>query len=282
MLNFVVIPDAHTYTGNLRFVPGIVERINALPLQPDFVMSLGDNVSGGKEHEVLADALAYHECVSRLKAPHYYVIGNHECIPVEVYKLLTWDQLLGAWEMDRRWYGFDVKDFHISVLDGWISLRSAQFADVFEAQQEWFLADIAATEKKTVVFIHQALGFQQADLPDWIATDNRKFWPAGNFFETTIEANADKILGVFEGHKHKSLYKTQAGMTYHQLGASHTNNGQFAQVFIDGATGAWFVQGYPEVAPSEQDPKAVQQITYGDRSVMERVLQAAGTAAAGK
>ena len=269
VLNFVVIPDAHTLTGNLRFVPQIVDRINALELQPDFVMSLGDNVSGGKEHQVLQDANAYHREIARLKAPHYYVIGNHECIPVEVYKLLTWEQLLSAWEMDSRWYSFDIRGFHIIVLDGWISLSSSHFADDFERQQEWFLQDLQATTRPTVVFIHQAIGFQQEDCQHWIDTDNRKFWPPGNFFETTIEAHADKIAGVFEGHKHKALWKTRNGIAYHQMGASHAHNGQFAQVFIDPVTRKSFVQAHPEVG--RQDSIQTIQQTYGDRSVLEKL-----------
>ncbi|HJN14656.1 MAG TPA: metallophosphoesterase, partial [Armatimonadota bacterium] len=226
VLNFVVIPDAHTRTGSLVYLPQIVERINALTIQPDFVMSLGDNVSGGEDHEVQADAERYEAAVGELKAPHYYVIGNHECIPIEVYKLLTWEGLLSAWDMQERWYSFDVHGFHICVLDGWISLAAAAFADDFGREQEWLTQDLAQTDRPTVVFIHQALGFQQEDCQQWIDSDNRKFWPAGNFFETIFERYADQIVGVFEGHKHKSLYKTQGGVTYHQMGASHAHDGQ--------------------------------------------------------
>lgn len=272
VLSFCVIPDAHTYTGSLRYLPAIVEKINALPVQPDFVVSLGDNVSGGEDHDVIGDAVRYHECIAALNAPHYYVIGNHECIPIEYYKLLTWKQLLGAWGMQSRWYSSDIRGLHLCVVDSWSPLPTEAFAAVWQAQQEWLVADLAATDKPTVVFAHEAIGFQQEDLQDWIDTDNRKFWPAGNFFETTLQAHAGKIVGVFEGHKHKSLYKTQGGVTYHQMGASHACNGQFAQVFIDMQTRAWFVQGYPDVSPEQQDAKGEMQITYGDRSVMEKAI----------
>ena len=272
ILNFVVIPDAHTYTGHPGFLPGIVERINSLQPQPDFVISLGDNVAGGEKHGVLKDAMTYQDCVSRLRVPHYYVIGNHECIPVEVYELLTWGQLLGAWKMQSRWYSFDVKEFHICVLDGWASLNTPAFAGDFQREQEWFSQDINATHRETLVFVHDAIGFQQEDCREWVTSNNLKFWPPGNFFEKTIEANAAKIAGVFEGHKHKSLHKTRNGVTYHQMGASFLQNGQFAQVFIDPETNAWFVLGHPE--RSEQDERFEIQQTYGDRRVMQRALDA--------
>lgn len=278
MLNFVVIPDAHTYTGSLVFLPQIVDRINDLELQPDFVVSLGDNVSGHQDHKVLEDATAYHEAVSRLKAPHYYAIGNHECIPVEVYKLLTWEGLLGAWEMDSRWYSFDVHSFHICVLDGWASLASDAFADDFQREQQWLLQDLASTTQPTVVFIHQAIGFQQEDCQEWIDSDNRKFWPPGSFFETVFGAHADRIVGVFEGHKHKSLCKTLNGVTYHQLGASHAHNGQFAQVFIDPETRRYFVQAHPHV-DHQNDQQDIQQ-TYGGRGVVEKLREQVTAAAA--
>jgi len=271
VLNFVVIPDAHTYTGNLVFLPSIVDRINELEIQPDFVMSLGDNVSGHQDHQVLEDAVAYQDTVSRLKAPHYYVIGNHECIPIEVYKLLTWEELLDAWSMESRWYSFDLHGFHICVLDGWAALPGEAFADDFEREQEWLLRDLQSTTKPTVVFIHQAIGFQQEDCQEWIDSDNRKFWPPGSFFEATIEAHADKIVGVFEGHKHKGLWKVQNGVPYHQMGASHAHNGQFAQVFIDPATRAHFVQAHPEV--DQQNYQQDIQQTYGDRGVVEKLRE---------
>ena len=270
-INFVTIADAHTLTGNLRYLPKIVQEINALPIQPDFVMALGDNVSGGEEHNVLQDAIDFEACYSQVKSPRYYVIGNHECIPVEVYKLLTWPQLLGAWKMESRWYSFDVRQFHICVLDGWSALAGKRFADVFDEQKKWFVNDLASTRKKTIVFIHQAVGFQREDCPEWIRTDNRKFWPPGSFFEKTIEANRGKIVGVFEGHKHKALWKRQNGVVYHQLGAAHMNGGQFAQVFIDAASGDFYVEAHPE-SKGQDEIFGVQQ-SYGKREVMEKCRQ---------
>ncbi len=267
IINFVVIGDPHTYTGNVRNLPRTIDRINALAVRPDFVISIGDCIAGHQDHDVLADARVYHEHISRLNAPHYYVIGNHECIPIEVYRLMTWEQLLSTWEMDSRWYSFDLKGFHIVVLDGWIALAGEAYAEVFAAQRDWLTRDLAATDLPIIVFIHQAIGFQQADCPHWIETDNRKFWPPGNFFERTIQAHAERIVGVFSGHKHKSLWKSCGHVVYHQIGASFMHDGQFAQVFIDRTTHRFFVLGHPEVR--ERDDRWEIQQTYGDRSLME-------------
>jgi hypothetical protein len=266
LLNFVAIPDAHTFTGRLAHVPATIAAINALELQPDFVISLGDNVAGGQDHQVLQDARDYAAQVAKLRAPHYYVIGNHECIPIEVYKLLTWEQLLEAWGMTSRWYSFDCRGFHVCVLDSWSSLLSDRFQPLLDEECKWLEADLAATDRPTIVFAHEALGFQQADCQQWIDSDNRKFWPPGNRLEQTFARYAAKIVGVFSGHKHKSLWKVLEGVTYHTLGANFIN-GQFVQVFVDG-TRSWYVLGHPE--RTETNYQCDIQQSYGDRAVRER------------
>jgi hypothetical protein len=266
MLNFVAIPDAHLYTGHAAFVPATIDKINALAVQPDFVISLGDNVAGGPDHPVLRDARDYAGHVARLRAPHYTVIGNHECIPVEVYKLLTWEALLGAWGMASRWYSFEVKGFHVCVVDSWSPLQGTA---LLAAQMRWLREDLAGTDQPTVVFAHEALGFQQADCPEWVSSNNRKFWPPGNAFEQIFEAHRGKLIGVFSGHKHKSLHKTLNGVTYHTLGGNFVN-GQFVQVFVDRARN-WFVLGHPERA--EQNSQFDLQQTYGDRGLLGQARQ---------
>ena len=108
LLSFVVIADAHTQGGNLKFLPRLVERIGSLPHPPDFVVSLGDNVYGLRENDVLADARAYEAAVRQLPHPHYYVVGNHEAEPAEEFGQFAWAQLLDAWHMPGRWYSFAI------------------------------------------------------------------------------------------------------------------------------------------------------------------------------
>jgi hypothetical protein len=261
VLSFVVLADAHMYTDHPAFVPATIDKVNALPFPPDFVISLGDNVAGGQDHRVLQDARDYAAHVGRLRVPHYYAIGNHECIPVEVYKLLTWEQLLGTWGMSGRWYSFDVKGFHVCVLDSWSPLQGTA---LMAEQLAWLGKDLQAATQPTLIFAHEALGFQQADCQDWIETNNRKFWPAGNEFEQVFAAHRDKLIGVFSGHKHKSLHKVLDGVTYHTLGANFLN-GQFVQVFVDSQR-RWFVLGHPE--RHQPDEKCETQQTYGDRSLL--------------
>jgi len=55
-------------------------------------------------------------------------------------------------------------------------------------------------------------------------------------------------------------------VTYHTLGANFVN-GQFVQVFVDGARN-WLVLGHPE--RTEPDAKCELQQTYGNRALVAR------------
>jgi len=283
VISFVAIGDPHA-SGEMAHLRSIVTRINKLELQPDFVMVLGDNAGLDTDKEVMKDLVAFERLCSQLRAPHYYTMGNHEGIKV-ANKLLTWQELLAACNTPGRWYSFDVGDFHICVLDGWITMNSQGYGrnagkghqvldpanvptPVFKEQQEWLLRDLAATQKRILVFIHQAIGFEQQDLQCWLDVNNWKFWPPGNFFEKTFEAHRDKILGVFEGHKHKALWKVKNGITYHQIAAAHSSGAPFAQVFVDPLLGTFYVKAHPDLG--RQNAESTIQQTYGDVNVMKR------------
>jgi Icc protein len=74
---FVQITDTHCgAAGYLESIEKTVARINALPIEIDFVVHTGDimndNISDG---EVVAEALA---ALAKLRVPIYYTPGNHD------------------------------------------------------------------------------------------------------------------------------------------------------------------------------------------------------------
>jgi hypothetical protein len=264
-LNFAVIADAHTQGGNLKYLPSIIDRINALKPAPDFVVSLGDCVYGLRENDVLADVQAYHREIGRLHAPHYYALGNHEIEPIEELACLEWEALLRAWKLPGRWYSFQQCGFHCCVLDSWLSLQLPQFAEALRAQLEWLARELEQTDQPVLVFTHEALGFQQSDCQHWVEEDNRNFWPPGNPLAGLLEAHSHKVVGVFEGHKHKSLHRRHSGIDWHLFGAGFQHEGQFAQVFIR-ESGEYYVRAHPD--RGAQDAQETIQQTYGERSVV--------------
>jgi len=263
LLNFVAIADAHTQAGNLKHLPRLVDQILALPDPPDFVVSLGDNIYGRPEQDTPADLRLYHRQIQRLPCPHAYVIGNHEAEPVELFRQLGWEELLGIWGMPGRWYSFDCRGVHCVVVDSWIGLLQPDQADTLGRQVAWLRDDLARTEGPVLAFTHEAIGFEQADLPEWVETNNGWFWPTGNVLEQVLRDHADRLLGVFEGHKHKCLWKRRHGVPYHLIAPAHQHEGQFAQVFL-GTDGQWRMQGHPDLGPADDHSR---QVTYTSEPV---------------
>lgn len=287
VINFIVVGDTHASPSNWGNVPLIIKKINQLDPQPDFVMFIGDIAGADSNKNAFKEIVAFEKLCQQLYSPYYYTLGNHEGIKVNL-KRCSWEEMLKVYNMKERWYSFDIGDFHICVLDGWISLNSKGYlakgtpkrpivdpsntpTAIFKKEQEWFLNDLKTTDKKVIAFIHQAIGFYQEDNQHWIDINNLKFWPEGNFFERTFEDNRYKIVGVFEGHKHKALWKKRNGVIYHQIGASFgRKGGQFAQVFIDPYLSTFYVKAWPQ---SEYHDKGFRlQQTYGDPGVMKRYM----------
>src|SRR5438132_9640844 len=92
-MRFVHITDTHvgpTPDYRLHGFPGLptlealVERVNNLPFKPDFILHTGDVTDDGSEASY---ALAK-PVLENLKAPVYYVVGNHDSPPPMLKVLL--------------------------------------------------------------------------------------------------------------------------------------------------------------------------------------------------
>lgn len=170
--------------------------------------------------------------------------------------------------MPGRWYSFDVRELHVCVLDSWLALAAPERQTELGEQIAWLADDLARPHPCTAIFTHDALGFRQADLPCWVADNNRGFWPPGNPFERVIEAHGEQIAGVFTGHKHRAHWKQAGRVTYHLMGPSHRHDGQLAQVFIDTNGGGFCVRALPSARPQSASHD-VQQ-SYGDRDLVQQ------------
>lgn len=243
-VTFALIADAHVQGHDRRHLPQIVDQINSLSPLPDFVVSLGDNVYGLAENDIRADMCAHHGEIGRLRCPHHYVLGGHDLDAVEAFGQMTWPELLRLWEMPGRWYGFDCQLLRCLVTDSCSYLQQPQQERVLETQAQWLDSELAATAGPVVIFTHEALGFEQWDLEAWVAEDNRNFWPEANPLQLIIQQHADRIAGVFAGHKHRCLHKLVHGVNYHLAAAAYQHGGQFAEVII-GIEGPCQVRAHP-------------------------------------
>lgn len=136
-------------------------------LQPEFVVTLGDNIHNTGEwenYQVLLDA------VQPLQPPLYMLMGNHDHVPkadtfatnpiknVEFANFLSMQKLLNAPQLVN--YSFDAGDWHL-VLFSQPGGEGYGVDDYFARHPEfleWLEADLAANEfRPTIFFTHHPL-----------------------------------------------------------------------------------------------------------------------------
>jgi hypothetical protein len=174
-----------------------VARLNLL--QPEFVMSVGDLIEGGKKKTEVIEQ-EWHEFdgyVKQLKMPFFYVPGNHDTGNVDNDK--TWQGRYG-----RRHYHFVYRDVLFLCLNtddhegvGAPSLGKNQVAYAKQA-----LADNPKV-RWTLVFLHK---------PIWTATNLEK-----RGWLDVERALAGRPYTVFCGHVHRYQKFVRQGRAYYQL-----------------------------------------------------------------
>ncbi len=190
--------------------------------QPDMLVELGDLVDAADSPQV---ELGYVDTINRQLAPicaeRHYVLGNH-CVHT-----LTKQEFLGAVERDKSYYSFDRGGIHFVVLDACFRAdgtpygrNNFQWTDtsIPGEQIEWLAGDLAQTQHKTIVLVHQRL-----DIEGLYGVKN-----AADVRQTIDRAG--NVLAVLQGHSHQNDYRQIAGVHYCTLaamieGAGPENNG---------------------------------------------------------
>ena len=165
--------------------------------------------------------------------PRYHVIGNHDTDgdgrirPDRAYAF-TREQTMAYWEMERRFYSFDLGGIHFVVLDGndeadnpAPGYRRFVAAD----QAEWFKSDLVATRLTTLVFIHQSL--ERADGGVENQEEIRAIMERAN-----REAAVGKVVACFSGHHHRDYVRRIGAILYPQINSAsyHWLGGDFLRV----------------------------------------------------
>lgn len=261
---FLIVTDR---TGGLR--PGIfkkaIHKINIL--QPEFVMSVGDLISGytRDEKQLNKEWNEFNGFIKNLKMPFFYVPGNHD-ITNEVM-LKKWQQLFG-----KTYYHFVYKDVLFLCLNTEDNLRGAGRGTIDDQQYDYVKKVLAENKnvKWTLVFMHQPLWMQQ----------NTKRWKD---VETLL---AKRKHSVFVGHIHRYIkfernngkYFTLAttgggsrlrgpslGEFDHVVWVTMTDEGPvMANIFLEGI--------WDENVTTEEMAKFAQPLANGNPIIMEPVL----------
>ena len=187
----VVNPDPR---GTL---PKAIAAVNALPLEPDFVIFTGDLThttdDPGERRKRLTE---FREQASALKNPNVrYMAGEHDA---SLDRGEAWKEFFG-----KTYYTFDHKGVHFVCLDN-VSDPAARIGD---EQLDWLRDDLARQDKdaRIVVFTHRPL-FDLVPQWDWATRDGARAIDLLMPF---------RHVTVFYGHIHQEHHHATAHIEHH-------------------------------------------------------------------
>lgn len=154
----------------------------------------------------------------------YHVLGNHDM------DLGTKEQVMELWGMKDKYYSFDKGDFHFVIMDCNYIFKDGKYADfansnyyidpdnrdlVNPEQIEWLKADLAATDKQTIIVSHQAFD---------------EIWNAGGvpnrhlvrkvIDDANNRTDFQKVIACFCGHHHLDDHSYINNVHYFQMNSA--------------------------------------------------------------
>ncbi len=225
LLQIGIVADVHAHDLDSplegKMMTSYPERlgafVNAMNDWPaDLVIELGDFVNGwvvlGVEPgdpyripQILEEAEAIY---SRFDGPRYHVIGNHD-----VYNLSK-EEYLERVNITSTYYSFDAGGYHFVVLDVQYGEGGNDLTYTYTGvrgfvpttEMEWLQEDLAATDRPTIVCVHQMLDTEPTEV-GWTLI--------GNAVEVrALLAESGVVIAVFQGHDHSNRYSLIDGIHY--------------------------------------------------------------------
>jgi predicted phosphodiesterase len=178
-----------------------VEKIKALPEQPDLILHTGDITHLSTDAQ-FDDA---RQILSGLTAPTFYVPGEHDFLDEGQGKAFL--ARYGRGTLGTGWYSFDHGGVHFVALNNVANLKPGGMAHLGEDQLAWLEKDLAGLPSSTslIVFGH---------IPLWTVYEP---WGWG----TDDSARALALLRrfgsvtVLNGHIHQVIQKVEGAVAFH-------------------------------------------------------------------
>jgi 3',5'-cyclic AMP phosphodiesterase CpdA len=205
--SFVQISDSHIGFSKeankdvLGTLQAAVDKINALPVVPDFILHTGDltHLSEAEEFDTLEQILK--SCKTK---QIFYVPGEHDVM--EAHGKLYLERF-GKNTQGQGWFSFDHKGTHFIGLNNVMLQREGRLGQLGEEQLAWLADDLRAVKDSTPVVLF-------AHIPLWMVYEQ---WGWGT-------TDGERALGllkrfgsvtVLNGHIHQALQKVEGSITFH-------------------------------------------------------------------
>ena len=208
-LSFLQISDSHigfskdannNVTETFRIA---LDRINAMPAQPAFLLHTGDISQLSKPEEFDTFDQVLKSCKTK---DVFYVPGEHDVIN-DGGKLFRDRYLKSVESKGSGWYSFNKNGVHFIGLVNVLNLQAGGLGQLGDEQLEWLEDDVKGLSAETpiVVFAHIPLW---AVYPKW-------GWGTDDSERALGYLKRFGSLTVLNGHIHQVLRKVEGNVTFH-------------------------------------------------------------------
>ena len=197
-ISFGICTDVHLNVIHdaTRRIQVFVDDMNSR--KTDFIIEMGDFCYPDSTSDEFLSVY------NSFKNDKYFVLGNHD-----KDNGVTWEQTKKYFGMPASYYSFDKNGFHFIILNGnelTDTLTNNYPRSISDKQLNWLKNDLAKTEKKTVVFVHQSL----FDSHGVINQDTVR-----NILNKQLTTDGkNKVLACFNGHSHVDAAEKIDGVWY--------------------------------------------------------------------
>ena len=205
--SFVQISDSHmgfnkpANTDVAATLKAAIDKINALPQQPGFILHTGDitHLSKPEEFDGVEQMLK-----SASAKDVFYVPGEHDMIGDDGKQYL---ERYGKNAKGAGWYSFDQKGVHFIGLVNVMNLKAGGLGSLGTEQLEWMEDDVKHLSKSTpiVVFAHIPLW---SVYPEW-------GWGTDDSAQALGYLKRFGSVTVLNGHIHQTMQKVEGNVTFH-------------------------------------------------------------------
>jgi len=207
-LSFVQISDSHMgfhkpanqdVIGTLK---AAVDKINALPNPPEFLLHTGDISHLSKPEEFDAVEQILKSCVAK---DVFYVPGEHDVINDD--NATNYMQRFGKGALARGWRTFEKKDVRFFGLVNVMNLNAGGLGSLGAEQLEWLEKETNGLSASTpiVVFAHIPLWNVY---PEW-------GWGTEDGAQALGYLKRFGSVTVLNGHIHQTMQKVEGQVTFH-------------------------------------------------------------------
>jgi len=206
-LSFAQISDSHmgfnkaANTDVAGTLKAAVDKLNALPSAPEFLLHTGDisHLSKPEEFDAVEQILK-----SASAQQVFYVPGEHDVTDGDGKQYLD---RYGKNTQGAGWYSFEKRGVHFVGLVNVMNLKAGGLGSLGPEQLEWLKKDLEplGTSTPIVVFAHIPLWFVY---PDW-------GWGTDDSAQALELLKRFGSVAVLNGHIHQTMQKVEGSVTFH-------------------------------------------------------------------